>query len=79
LRVVSAVVGVVLDAFPEHQEEELFHLGDKIFLFFGVNLDVDDLSGMFCAKTLLFPGLEISTVAASTVGFFDDNFMTLMV
>lgn len=79
MRVFPAVVGVFLDAFPEHKEEELFHLGDKIFLFFGVDLDVNDLSGMFGTKTLLFPGFKISTIAASPISFFDNNFMALMI
>lgn len=79
MRVLFAVVGIVLDAFPKHQKEKLLHLKDKILLFFGINLNINALSCVFAAKPFLFPGFEIPAVTTSTISFFYNNFMPFMI
>jgi hypothetical protein len=74
-----AVVCVVLDALPEQQEKEFFHFGDKVFLFLWIDLDVNCFPSVFGAKTLLFPGFNITTVTATSISFFDNNSVSFVV
>jgi hypothetical protein len=74
-----AVVRVILDALPEQEEKEFFHLGDKVFLFLWIDLDVNCFSSVFGAKPLLFPGFNITTVTATSISFFYNNSVSFVV
>ena len=74
-----AVVCVILDALPEQQEKEFFHLSDKVFLFLWIDLDVNCFSSVFGAKPLLFPGFNITAVTATSISFFDNKSVPFVV
>jgi hypothetical protein len=74
-----AIVCVILDALPEQQEKEFFHLGDKVFLFLWIDVDINCFSSVFGAKPLLFPGFNITTVTAASISFFYDNSMPFVI
>jgi hypothetical protein len=75
----SGKVGILLETVPEQQKEQLSHLVQKVLLLLGVDFQVDSLSRVFITKSLLLPGLNVSTIATSSVRLFYDYFMSFMV